>query len=154
MTRADFEKLDFASMTVGQLVALGTLSCRFKEYTSYVWGLRTPKPINSREEFIQHPRRTGPNAVLLLFDRAIAFDLAGVPVRLTMTSYYACGPCGFYAEVDGAIGETAVRARAALTGTYRKRDAIEPIAVDNLIFYITFSIDNFSLAVLEVRPNS
>ena len=67
-----------------------------------------------------------------------------------MTSYYAAGPSGFYVEVDGSIGDTAVRASAALTGSFRKRDTIEPIVVDKFIFYITFSINNFSLAVLEI----
>ena len=39
MTRADFKELDFAITAVGQMVTVGTLNCRFKEYTSYVWGL-------------------------------------------------------------------------------------------------------------------
>ena len=143
-----------ATTVVGKIVTLGTLSCRLKEYTSYVWGLRRPNPIESRMEFTQHPRRTVKDSVLLLYDRTIAYDLGGIPSRLTMTSYYACGPCGFYAEVDGSIGDTVVRARAALTGSFQKRDSIEPVIVNKLIFYITYSIDNFSLAVLEVRAVS
>ena len=151
MTRRDFDGLNLASTPVGQMVTLCALSYRFKEYTSYVWGLRQPNPKESRVEFTDHPRNKGMSAVLLLFDRTIAHELAGIPVRLSMTSYYAGGPSGFYAEVDGSIGDTAVRARAALTGSFRKRDAIEPIVVDKFIFYITFSIDHFSLAVLEVK---
>ena len=150
MTRADFKELDFATMAVGQRFTLGTLNCRFKEYTSYVWGLRQPVPKGSMEEYTQHPRRKGPNHVLLLFDRTIAYDLADIPIRLSMTSYYAAGPSGFYGEVRGSIGDTVVRANAMLTGTVRKRDTIEPIVVDKFIFYITFSINNFSLAVLEI----
>ena len=150
MTRADFKELDFATMAVGQRFTLGTHNCRFKEYTSYVWGLRQPVPKGSMEEYTQHPRRKGPNRVLLLFDRTIAYDLADIPVRLSITSYYAGGPSGFYVEVDGSIGDTAVRASAALTGSFRKRDTIEPIVVDNFIFYITFSIDSFSLAFLQI----
>ena len=92
--------------------------------------------------------------MLLLFDRTLAHEVGGVPVRLTMTSYYACGPCGFWAQVEGSIGDTKVNASAVLTGTLRKRDFIEPITVDNLIFHINYSIDQFSLAVLEVKPDS
>ena len=154
MTRCDFDGLKLASTPVGQMVTLGTLNCQFKEYTSYVWGLRQPKPKESRVEFTDHPRGNRMSAVLLLFDRTIAHDLSDIPVRLSITSYYSGGPFGFYAEVDGSIGNTTVRARAALTGSYRKRDAIEPIVVDKFIFYITFSIDHFSLAVLEVKPAS
>ena len=153
MTRADFTELNFATTAVGKMVTVGTLSCRLKEYTSYVWGLRRPVPEGSREEYTQHPRRNGPDSVLLSFDRAIAYELADIPVRLSMTSYYAGGPSGFYAEVDGSIGDTVVRARAALTGSFRKRDAIEPIVVDKFIFYITFSIDHFSLAVLQISAD-
>lgn len=150
MTRADFKELNFATMAVGHMVSVGTLNCRFKEYTSYVWGLRQPDPKGSMAEYTQHPRRKGPDLVLLLFDRSIAYDLADIPIRLSMTSYNAAGPSGFYGEVRGSIGDTVVRASAVLTGSYRKRDTIEPIVVDKFIFYITFSIDNFSLAVLQI----
>ena len=101
-------------------------------------------------EYTQHPRRKGPDLVLLLFDRSIAYDLADIPIRLSMTSYYAAGPSGFYGEVRGSIGDTVVLASAVLTGSFRKRDTIEPIVVDKFIFYITFSIDKFSLAVLQI----
>ena len=150
MTRADFTELNFATIAVGQMVTVGTLNCRFKEYTSYVWGLRQPVPKGSMAEYTQHPRRKGPDLVLLLFDRSIAYDLADIPIRLSMTSYNAAGPSGFYGEVRGSIGDTVVRASAVLTGSYRKRDTIEPIVMDKSIFYITFSIDNFSLAVLQI----
>ena len=128
MTRADFKELDFATTAVGQMVTVSTLNCRFREYTSYVWGLRQPVPKENMAEYTQHPRRKGPNRVLLLFDRTIAYDLADIPIR--MTSYYACGPSGFYGEVRGSIGDTVARASAALTGSFRKRDTIEPIVVD------------------------
>ena len=68
--------------------------------------------------------------------------------------YYACGPCGFWTQVEGFIGDTKVNASAVLTGTLRKRDFIEHITVNNLIFYISYSIDQFSLAVLEVKSDS
>jgi len=153
LKRADFKGLDFAITRVGEMITLGALTCRFTEYTSYVWYTRHPVPDRNRAEFIPHPRRPG-RSVLLSFDRAIEYDLGGVPVRLTMTSYYTCGPCGMYAEVGGSIGDTAVWARGILTGTVRMRDTVEPIVIGKYIYYITFSIDMFSLAVLEVKAGS
>ena len=152
MTRHDLNDLKLASTVVGQMVTLGTLNCRFIEYTGYAWRTRSPVPAGSRNGYTPHPRRED-FSVLLLFDRTLAYEVRGVPVRLIMTSYYACGPCGFYARVEGFIGDTEVNASAVLTGTLRKRDFIEPITVDHLIFYITYSIDEFSLAVLEVKPD-
>ena len=153
MTRHDLNALNLASTPVGQMVALGTLNCRFIEYTSYVWRQRSPVPAGSRNGYTEHPRRKD-LSVLLLFDRTLAYEVGGVPVRLTMTSYYACGPCGFWAQVEGSIGDTKINARGILTGTLRTRDFIEPITVDNLIFHIKFGISDFSLAVLEVKPDS
>lgn len=89
--------------------------------------------------------------MLLSFDRAIDYDQGGIPVRLTMTSYYTCGPCGMYAEMGGSIGDAAVWACAILTGTVRMRDGIDPIVIGKSVFYITFSTDHFSLVVLEVK---
>lgn len=153
MTRKDLNALKLGSARVGEMVALGTLNCRFIEYTSYVWRQRSPVPAGSRNGYTPHPRREG-FSVLLLFDRTLAYEVGGIPVRLTMTSYYACGPCGFWAQVEGSIGETQINARGILTGTLVKRDFIEPITVDNFIFHIEYGISNFSLAVLEVKPDS
>lgn len=55
MTKSDFKDLDFAAMHVGEMITLGELSCRFTEYTSYVWRTRYPVPDNNRAEFIPHP---------------------------------------------------------------------------------------------------
>ena len=151
MTRDDLYSLNLRSTRVGEMVALGTLNCRFIEYTSYVWRQRSPVPAGSRNGYTPHPRREGFSA-LLLFDRTLAYEVGGIPVRLTMTSYYACGPCGFWAQVEGSIGDTKINARGILTGTIRTRDFIQPITVDNFIFYIEFGISDFSLAVLEVQP--
>lgn len=75
-------------------------------------------------------------------------------MRLTMTSYYTCGPFAMYAEASSPIGDTAVWARGIPTDSVRMWDTVEPIVIDKDIFYTTLFINMLSLTVLEVKSDS
>jgi hypothetical protein len=146
--RKDFFALNLGPGSVGNHYTIEGTEIKLISFIGYTWQKRSPKTRGDMTGFTRHPI-SKTLWILLSFDKMIREKIAGIDIQLHGLGFYTCGPCGYYGEVYGNIGDKKIFARAILSGTGCGGPPIEIISQGNYIFFVDHSIDRFSLSVFE-----
>ena len=148
ITRQDFQLVDFVFAKVGAILTTPTRTFRLVDYNRRVWNSQPAAGPAQGEVQRALPRRQEP--LQMIVDQYVRATPAGVPVRLNITGFRQIEPCGVHVEVTGKIGNQSIMARALWTPRRSECDEIEVVVVRQHAFYLSLSLNQFTLAVVEV----
>ena len=148
ITRQDFRQIDFVFAAVGEVFTTPTRKFRLVEYNRRLWSLQPTRGLTMDEDASSlHSLQP---TFQVIVDQYVKANPAGVPVRLNITGFRQIKPCGIHVAVRGKIGHRDINAIVLWPDARHHRDEIEVIVVCQHAFYLTFSLNRFSLAVFEV----
>lgn len=157
MTRQDFREMDIKLNSIGKVFKLDNLEYKFISCNSYSWTRRSYNPaitykgyLKNQSEFTSHPNQKK-LGILLSFKKNIIEEYDGIKLKVSVVAFYTCGPCGLYTDVYGKIGDVKINGRALMSGTAQRYDRIEPVSIGNYLFYIDYSLNDFTLAVFKLK---
>jgi hypothetical protein len=148
ITRQDLELVNFVFAKVGREVTTSTHRFRLVDYNRRVWDAQlTSVPAKGKGATLLHSRIKNTQVIV---DQYVKSDSSGVAVRLNITGFRLSDPRGVYVEVSGKIGDQWIRASASWSPEYVQCDEIEVLIVDQYACFLTLTLNEFTLAVLEV----
>jgi len=152
MTRQDFREMDLKVKSIGDIIKLDNIDYKFMTCISYSWVHQKRDPLGGRKGYITHPNPLMHGwEILAPLNKNIIEKFDDIEVNIGVVGFYSCGPCGYWTEVYGNVGDITLKGRALMSGTAQCYYPIEPISINNYLFYIDYSLNNFVFAMFKKK---
>jgi hypothetical protein len=133
MTRQSFRELDLKLKSIGDVFKFDNIDYKFMTCICYSWIQQKRNPNGGTEGYIKHPNPLQDGwGILPALNKTIIEKFDSIEINIGVVGFYSCGPCGYWTEVYGDVGNVTLKGRALMSGTAQCYYPIEPILIKTI----------------------